>query len=205
LRDGGTLDLQLDVMPRRSRAVAVVHRRSLGVTAVTAVISASMAEVDATHEGHVVASRAHAMNYQQLLVVRAEGPHPLIKQDLAAMAIDGLLQAAVGPLAEGEHFGVGAPDKAAYIHPPLGQGGQEVSDAGTTGCQQFVTVSPPIGEVDGVTCLQLRQLVDESLIVAATIDEWDHAVALGPGSAGICGFVELGVRIPTLGMGEKPS
>ena len=52
--DCGTVQLELHVVPRRTVAVAVVDLDDLGVTEVTGVVMATVAEVDAADERDVV-------------------------------------------------------------------------------------------------------------------------------------------------------
>ena len=61
------------------------------------------------------------MDDEQLLMVGTERQDPLIQHHLATVAIDLLLQPAVGGFAEREPFRVRAPDQPPDLNPSLGQ------------------------------------------------------------------------------------
>ena len=77
------MDLDLHVVPRRSGTVAViVELRGLRITAVVFVVVAAVAQVDATDERDVVGRIVRVADDDELLVMAAAAPHPLVEQDL---------------------------------------------------------------------------------------------------------------------------
>ena len=88
--DGRAADLQLHVVPGRAVAVAPVHRHRLGVAQVALVVAAPVAQVDPAHEGDVLVLPVGVADQDQLLVLAARSPDPLVEQDLAAGLVDDL-------------------------------------------------------------------------------------------------------------------
>ena len=86
--DDRPLQLELEVVPGRSIAVPIAEHDGLRVTVVTRIVVATVAEIDATDERHVVI-RTHRTLYQdKLLMMAAASPHALIEQDFTACVVD---------------------------------------------------------------------------------------------------------------------
>src|SRR3546814_6480403 len=64
-------DLGLDVVPRRGGAVLRGHFVGLRVAGMGGVVPAGVAQIDATHEGHVARGVVPVPQHDQLLVVGA--------------------------------------------------------------------------------------------------------------------------------------
>ena len=93
-------DLELDVVPRRRRAKALIDIDRLTVTEMVLVIIASMAQIDAADECHVIVREPGMQHDEQLLVVAAGSSNAFIEQNVAACRVDRRCQIAVLFLAE---------------------------------------------------------------------------------------------------------
>ncbi len=202
--DGGAPDLELDVVPRRAGAVALVELDGLGVAQVPFVVVAPVAQVDAPDEGDVPVLLVGVADEDQLLVVRPGAAHPLVEQDLApglvhhVGQVDGLLLAQPGLV------GVRAPHEAADVDAPAGETGEHLTELGAGPDEELVGVAPPVGEVDPGPVLQGGQLLVEAAEVGGPVDQRLHRVAVGPRPAVVTAAVDVGVEVAPLVGGEEP-
>jgi hypothetical protein len=81
--DGRALDRDLSVMPGRSFPVHRRHGLALLVAMMVGVIAPAVAQVDATDEGNVAITPSGVADHDELLVMRAAEPDPLVEEDLA--------------------------------------------------------------------------------------------------------------------------
>jgi len=80
IADGGSLDCQLNVVPRRMSAVDLRHLYALRVSHVIVVIPTSMTEVNPTDEGDVAFWVMWVPQNNQFLVMGPDGADPHIKE-----------------------------------------------------------------------------------------------------------------------------
>ena len=79
-----TADEELDVVPRRSGPVHGGHPLPLRIAGVRGIVPPAVAQVDPADERHVLLRPAGVPQHDELLVVRAQHPHPHVQQALAA-------------------------------------------------------------------------------------------------------------------------
>jgi hypothetical protein len=108
----------LQVVPGRAVAVALVHGHRLGVAEVALVVAAAVAQVDPADEGDVVVLAVGVADQDQLLVLAARSPDPLVEQDLAAGLVDHLAQVRFCSSLKWVGARVGAPQQARDLHAP---------------------------------------------------------------------------------------
>ena len=130
IADGGTVHLELDVVPRRSRAVPRIELDRLLVAAVLGVVAATVAQVDPADEGDVVVGPIRMADHEQLLVMAAVPPDPLVEQHLAAGLVHRLHEMQVLLLAEVRLVGVRPPHEPADVDAARGQVGEDPGDLG---------------------------------------------------------------------------
>ncbi|MDZ5664102.1 hypothetical protein SFC79_20170 [Nocardioides sp. S-58] len=176
--DGRSPDLRHRVVPRRRVAVAVVQRRSLRVATVGRVIAPAVAEVDPPDERDVLLGTALAAHDEQLLVVRAAAPYPLVEQGLTAALVDDPAQVLV--LLAVEPARVRAPHQGPHLHVASGRRPQQLRDRGTVLGQPLVGVAAPVREEDAVAGTGRRDGLDQSREVVDAVDPRHHEVARRP-------------------------
>ena len=82
-------------MPGGAAAVGVGEGLGLWIAAVVGVVAPAVAEVDAAEEGDVASRGVGVPDDDELLVVAAHRPDPLVEQYLTAVVVDVLGQVAV--------------------------------------------------------------------------------------------------------------
>ena len=80
--------LQLEVVPGRSFAVAHVEFDGLHVSLVTGIVMTTVGQVDTADERHVVIGSLGAAYKDELLMMAPATPHALVEQDLTTRVID---------------------------------------------------------------------------------------------------------------------
>jgi hypothetical protein len=198
------VQLELEVVPGRPWPVAGAQLDRLRVTLVALVVAPAVAQVDPAHEGQVALGVAGVADDDELLVVAAGRPDPLVQEDLAAGLVDHLAELEGFLLAE-LVAGMGAPQQPADLHAPLGQLGQERPQLGAVVVQVLVGVAAPVGEVHLVILVQLTQALGQPGQVGAPVDQRPDQVAVGPGLAvGTPPPVDPGGRVAALVGGQEP-
>ena len=156
--DRRAVDLQLDVVPRRSWSVAGIELDRLLVTLMRLVVPPAVAEIDAAGEGDILIRRVRMAGDEQLLVMAAVAAHPLVEQHLTAGLVHRLDEMKVRLLAEVSFVGMGTPDETTYVDASLSELGQHAGDLGAGTVEPFVRIATPVGEVDPCA---LRQFVED--------------------------------------------
>ena len=152
---GRTVNLRLDVVPRRFRTVGRVEPFCLRVASVSAVVTSAVAQVDAAHESHIVFVAAGVQQQHQLLVVRPATPDPRIQQHDATGFIHDPGEIARLPLVETEYLRMRAPQEPPDLDTPLGEAREQAAEPRTSRFQEFIGVPSPIGQKDlvpGIEC-----------------------------------------------------
>jgi len=116
--DGRPPEHQLDVVPGRPGSIGRGHGLRLRVAAVLGVVPARVAQIDTTDEGDVAGGVVRMPEDDELLVVAAHPPHPLVEDHLPAAVLDRAVERAVLLLGERHPGRVGAPHEAADLHAP---------------------------------------------------------------------------------------
>src|SRR5947209_4567316 len=88
-------DRQLRVVPRWPLAVHLRHWLSLFIPAMSRVVRAAVAQVDAANEGNIHPWPSGMPEHNELLVMGAPGPHSHVAQDFASSGVDFLTKMAV--------------------------------------------------------------------------------------------------------------
>ncbi len=187
----------LDVVPGGAATVAGGERLGLGVAAVHGVVAPAVAQVDPTDERDVGGRVLGVADDDELLVVAAHRPDPLVEQDLALVVVDVLRQVAVLLRRELEPVEVGAPEQALDHRPAPGHFAERPAHGRPVVGQQLVGVTTPVREDDEVTGSCALQRLQQHREVGAPVDQWQDLVALGPG-------LQSGGVVPALGSAEEP-
>ncbi len=174
------------------------------------VVAPAVAQVDPADEGDVPRRLLPVLNDDQLLVVRAEPPHPLVEQHLGARLVELRAEPAVRLRVEAHALGVRAPHQPPDLDARPGEVAEHVADAMPLGGQLLVGVTPPVGEEEPVAGAQGAELLVEPLEVDGPVHQRAHEVALRPALARLAGAargaaVEVGVGVAALPRGQEPS
>src|SRR4051794_7404882 len=141
-------------MPRWCRAVPTIHRLSLPVATVPAVVAPGVAQVDAPDERDVVVGPVTVSDHDELLMMRAAAPHPLVEQGGAAGLVDVPSQPLVLLRADRRAVAVRAPEKGANVDAPSGGRHKQVGDRRAVRRQKLVSIAAPIREPDEIACAE---------------------------------------------------
>src|SRR5689334_3487306 len=145
---------QLDVMPRRSGAIALVEFDRLAVPGVARVVTSTMTQVDAAHEPDVFVRDPRALNDDELLMVAAASSHAFIENGLSARVIDDRRQVGVALLREVRLPRVRPPQQPSDVYAPMRDAGEHATNFGTRSIEAFIAVALPIGEEHAVLKLE---------------------------------------------------
>jgi hypothetical protein len=146
ISDCWSVDFQLCIVPRGMWAVPTVELDGLAISLVTAVISASMAEVDPPDECHVTVGGGGVADDNELLVVRAASPHSLVEQYFPACLSDLDGETPIVLRTEREPIAVGTPEQPADVSTTSAQICHECRDRRPVIGYALVSVSSPVGE-----------------------------------------------------------
>jgi len=194
--DGWSADGELYVVPRWSGSVHGRYRLGLRIAPMRCVITAAVAEVDATEEGDVELGPLVVSQDDELLVVRPPCPDPHVEQALAAGGIDLLAQMPVLRGGECQAVPVGAPKETTNIDAASGSVREHPSNLCIRGPgEALVGVAAPVGEHQEVTIAHLGHPVVQLREVRHSVDERAHQVALGPRDATAVTSVKSGRRV----------
>ena len=166
---------------------------------------AAVAQVDAADERDVVVGPFGATDHDELLVVAAAPPHPLVEQDLAAGLVDLSDERGVLLLAEVRLSRVRSPQQPAHVHAAPREVGEHVADLGARAVEPLVGVALPVGEVDPVVpaeaCRAPRSRRAKYSAPSTSTATWlpsVHAVAVAAPT------VDLGGGVAALLRGQEP-
>ena len=203
IRDRRAVDLELHVVPRRTRPVAGVDVCGLLVAAVVAVVVTSVAQVDAAHECHV--GPVCSVHHDDLLVMTPGVVYALVQQDLSSCLVHALDEPTVLLLAEVHAIGVRSPDEPAHIDSPSSEALQHEAHLGPRSVESFVRVTAPIGEKDEITGTERRERREQAPKVRRAVDEHIDTVAACVRDAVGAAYVDPCVRIAALARREEPA
>ena len=176
--------------------VLVAGRRRLRVAPVDDVVAGAEDEVDTADVGDVVV-RVAVPEDDDLLVVAAERPDPLVEQHLAAGGEDGRGEPAVLRDVVAEHLEVRAPQQPAHQGPAPCRAREDLGDRRSAVAELLVAVAAPAGEQHQVAVAGRRHALGERAVVGAPVHPQVHGVALGPRP-------QPGRRVVALGAREEP-
>ena len=146
IADGRAPHLDLDVVPRRSGAVAVVELDRLVIAGVAARRRGDR-DTDRCRPRRQRRRRVRAApDDDQLLVMAAAAPHPLVEDDLASRLVDHLGQRRVALLGEVRLTRVRSPQQPADLHTASSGIGEDATDLGARSVEELVAVALPIRE-----------------------------------------------------------
>jgi hypothetical protein len=115
ISDGWSVDFQVCIVPRGIWAVPTIELDGLAISPVTAVISASMAEVDPPYECDITLGGGRVADNNELLVVRATSPHSFIEQRFPPRLSDLDGETPIVLRTEREPIAVGTPEQPANV------------------------------------------------------------------------------------------
>jgi hypothetical protein len=138
---------------------------------VVGVVPAAVAQIDPAGEGDVLRRVLVMPEDDELLVVAAQPPHPLVEDHLSAAVLDLGVEGAVGLLAERQAVHVRAPDQPAHADAPLDRVGEELRDRRTLVPQQLVGIPPPVGEEQVIAGVQRPHLFHQPVEVGAAVHQ----------------------------------
>ncbi len=179
--DGRPAQQGVGVVPGRPRPVAPPERHRLGVALVPGGVPAAVGEVEAADQRDVVARPARVADHDELLVVAAQGPHPLIEDDLRALARDLTRQVVVGLPGQPQPVLRGAP------HQPLEQDTagrhlrERLGHRGALVPQSLTGVAAPGREEHEVTTVGAVQRRPQGAEVRLAVHQRLDGVPPGPG------------------------
>ena len=201
--DGRSVQLELQVVPRRPCAVVlVVELHGLRIAEVPGVVTSAMAEVDPADERDV-GGGIGAPHDDELLVVAAAVADALVEQHLTAGLVHDARERQVLSLAEVHRLRVRPPEQAPHVHAATGQLGDHVADRGPGTGELLVGITLPVGEVQPVAGAGRAQHLVQAGEVLGAVDQHPAVVALGPGGSTVAA-VELGGLVAPLGRVEEP-
>ena len=146
-----------------------------------------------------------ATDDNDLLVVAATTPDPMIEQHLSALFVDDPREGQVLALAEVHELRMRAPEESPYVHAATGQLGDHVADLGAGPRPVLVGVALPVGEVHPVAGLGVAQSTWCSRReVLDPVDQDGAVVALGPSRAVTVTTIDLGRGIAAFRRGQEP-
>ena len=121
LRHRGAVDLCLHVVPWRPLAVASIQVLCLRIAEMLVAVAPAVTQVDPADKGQILVRLVGAMHEDQLLVMRAGAPDPLVQQELAARRIDDVGKFGLFLFVETHPGRMRAPQQAAHPYPSAGE------------------------------------------------------------------------------------
>jgi hypothetical protein len=204
IQDGRPVNLQLQVVPRRSAPVARVDPDRIRVAPVVGAVSAAAGQVDPAHEGDAAPRIVRPVDDQELLVVAAESAHPLVGYQLPAGSVDQRAQHPVGVLVEAHQGRVGTPQQPADGHAAAGQPGQQRAEFGARAGQLAGGVDAPVGQVHPVSSGEAGEQLVQPGEVRSPVDVHRHLIAERPGPSIRVLDVNGRRRVAPLLRGQQP-
>ena len=122
---GRTVNLGLDIVPGRFRAVSRVEPFCLLVASVSLVVTASVTQIDATDEGQIVFVTAGVEQQNELLVVRPTPSDASIQKHDPTSIVHDAGKIARLRLVETEHLRMGAPQQPTDLDAACRETGQQ--------------------------------------------------------------------------------
>jgi len=204
IADGRASNLELEIVPGWRATVPRVELDGLRVAVMSFVVAAAPAEVDAPDERDVLVFSTGMPKDDELLMVTASSPNPLVEQDRTPGLAHHLHQVEVLLLAELLLVGVRAPHESAHVDAGATQTGEDRPDLRARAVQELLGVTSPIGEQDDVTLIELAERSVEATEVTRPVDAGDDLVPLGPCAPVRMAAVDPGRGIAPLFRSEKP-
>jgi hypothetical protein len=202
--DGWSVNLRLDVVPRRSRAERGVQCLGLRVSLMTFVVATSMAEVDTTDESEILVGVTGVQEQHQLLVVRPAAPDACVQEQDPAGIVHHPGKIAGVPFVETEYPWVGAPQKPSDLDPSAREVGEQSTEVWTARAKKLIVISTPIREQHLIANTEHRQAIDEPSEVRSPMDQRLDMVTHGPSEFRLIVMVVGGHRIAALLGREEP-
>jgi hypothetical protein len=177
----------------------------LPVTFMVFLIAPAVTQVDAADKRHITLRACGAPDDDQLLVMRAADPDPLIEKHLAAGCVDLFAKVAVLFGAETKPVEVRTPHQSLDAYTPPSGGGQDGAylSVGTV-AKVLVWIATPVGEVQAVPGTEVAYHVEQPAEVDSAMHQGLDPVAGAPGQTISTAAVDSRCLVAPLSAREKP-
>jgi hypothetical protein len=203
LGDGRTPELQLYVVPRRTRTVSGIGVGGLFIAAVRTVIATTVAQIDATDEGDL--GLISTVQDDDLLVMTTGVAHAFVEQHLTSGIVHELDEPPVLLFAEVHPVDVRTPDQPSYVDAVPGEAFEHDGDFGPRAREPFVAVPPPVREEHAITSPQRRQAREQTPEIARAVDVHCDAVPARVRETVALAGIDARVRVAALRRSEEPA